>query len=38
MRKYCNNSNSLTVLELYDGGAMFIGSYVLQILLQLVSY
>lgn len=36
MRKYCNNSNSLTVLELYDGGAMFIGSYVLQILLQFV--
>lgn len=36
MRKYYGNSNSLTVLELYDGGAMFIGSYVLQILLQFV--
>ncbi len=36
MRKYYGNSNSLTVLELYDGGAMYIGSYVLQILLQFV--
>ena len=36
MKKYYNNSNALTVLELYDGGAMFIGSYVLQILLQFV--
>ncbi|MEG1535634.1 MAG: type II CAAX endopeptidase family protein [Clostridia bacterium] len=36
MRIYNVNSKKLPLLEVYDGGAMFIGSYVLQILLQFV--